>query len=94
MAGDGHAGRDAGRDAGTDAGRNAGRDAGREFLPMPRGERRALAFLLVFSAASFLPAWRHLEVLGVAVSGWMMAILMLISPLLTLWVFGSAGRRR
>ena len=56
---------------------------------MARGEGAVLAFLLAFSAVSFWPAWRHLEVLGVALSGWLMAALMLVSPLLTLWVLAA-----
>ncbi len=64
------------------------------FFPMARGERLALAFLILFSAFCFLPVWRELELLGMAVSGWLMAALMLISPVLTLWVFGRRGRGR
>lgn len=67
---------------------------GNAFFPMAKGERLTLAFLLLFSATSFLPAWRGLQILGVAVSGWMMAALMLISPLLTLWVLRAARRGR
>jgi hypothetical protein len=60
---------------------------GRDFHPMARGERSALAILLLFSAVSFLPIWRTFEVLGMALSGWMMATLMVVSPILTLWIF-------
>ncbi|MDH5565485.1 MAG: hypothetical protein OEY15_02325 [Myxococcales bacterium] len=66
---------------------------GRHFFPMARGEAFALVFLLLFSAVCFLPVWRQLEVVGMALSGWGMAALMVISPVLTLWVFRS-GRRR
>jgi hypothetical protein len=65
-----------------------------EFFPMPRGERLALAFLLLFAGVAFLPAWRDVRLLGMAASGWMMAALMLLSPILTLWVFGSRRRGR
>jgi hypothetical protein len=69
--------------------------AGRsDFFPMARGERGVLAFLIVFSAVAFHPAWRSLELLGMAVSGWMMAALMLVSPLLTLGLFASGRRGR
>jgi hypothetical protein len=55
-----------------------------EFFPMARGERLALAFLVCFAGLAFLPVWRHLQVLGMAASGWWMAALMLLSPILTL----------
>ena len=58
----------------------------KDFFPMAGGERSALVFLILFSAVSFLPIWRSIEVLGMALSGWMMAALMVISPILTLWV--------
>jgi hypothetical protein len=67
--------------------------ADRSFFPMARGERAVLLFLILFSAVSFLPMWRSLDVAGMALSGWMMAALMVISPILTLWLFGR-GRRR
>ncbi len=57
------------------------------FFPMGRGEAAALGFLILFSVVSFLPVWRTVEVAGMAVFGWLMAALMLLSPALTLWVF-------
>lgn len=65
----------------------------KSFFGMGRGEAATLAFLILFSAFSFLPRWRHIEVAGMAVFGWLMAALMLISPALALVVF-LAGRRR
>jgi hypothetical protein len=62
------------------------------FFRMAGGERSALVFLIVFSAVSVLPIWRGFEVLGMALSGWLMAALMVVSPILTLWIF--RGRRR
>ena len=44
------------------------------FFSMRRGEAVALLFLIAFSAFSFLPVWRRVA-------------LMLISPVLTLFVF-------
>ena len=64
----------------------------RQFFSMRRGEMAALLFLVAFSAVSFLPVWRRIEVAGMAVFGWLMVALMLISPVLTLWVFLSEGR--
>ena len=57
------------------------------FFPMNRGEAAALLFLVAFSLFSFLPAWRTEEVAGLAVFGWLMAILMVLSPALALLVF-------
>lgn len=67
---------------------------GRDFFPMAKGEGFALLFLILFSAGAFLPVWRDVEVLGLSLSGWWMAALMLVSPLLTLWVFGRRRRGR
>jgi hypothetical protein len=66
---------------------------GRQLYPMARGERLALAFLIVFSIVCFLPVWRTIEVVGMALTGWLMAALMVTSPILTLWVV-RGGRRR
>ena len=59
----------------------------KNLFPMERGERGALAFLTLFSVAAFLPIWRSIDVAGMALTGWMMAALMVISPIVTLWVF-------
>ena len=63
------------------------------FFPMRRSEGLALAFLIAFSIVSFLPPWRELEVAGMAVFGWLMAALMLVSPALMLLVFRRGGKR-
>ena len=54
---------------------------------MRGAELAVLGFLVLFSILSFLPVWRTVEVFGMAVFGWLMAVLMLISPALALWVF-------
>ena len=54
---------------------------------MRRSEVAALLFLIAFSVFSFLPVWRRIEIAGIAVFGWLMIALMLISPVLTLFVF-------
>ena len=64
----------------------------RQFFSMRKSEAAALLFLVAFSAFSFLPVWRRIEVAGMAVFGWLMVALMLISPVLTLWVFLSERR--
>lgn len=60
---------------------------GKSFVTLGPSEGAALVFLILFSAVSFLPVWRTLEIAGMAVFGWLMAALMLISPALMLWVF-------
>ena len=66
----------------------------KSFFPMGRGEAATLLFLILFSAISFLPVWRTLEVAGMAAFGWWMAALMVISPALALGVFVLGRRRR
>lgn len=60
---------------------------------MPRSEALVLLFLVAFSAFSFLPVWRTVSVAGMAVFGWLMAALMILSPALALCVF-LRGRLR
>ena len=57
------------------------------FFSMERGEMLALAFLLIFSAITFLPVWREVEIGGMVAFGWLMAALMVLSPALALFVF-------
>jgi hypothetical protein len=63
----------------------------KSFFPMKRREAALLLFLVAFSAFSFLPVWRTAEVAGLAVFGWLMAILMVVSP--TLALLGFRRRR-
>ena len=65
----------------------------RSFFKMGRGEAATLAFLILFSAFSFLPLWRTLELAGMAVFGWLMAALMLVSPALALLAFRNRRRK-
>lgn len=65
----------------------------KSFFPMDRAEAAALAFLVALSAFSFLPAWRTHEIAGMAVFGWLMTALMVLSPALALFVFGRRGKR-
>jgi hypothetical protein len=67
---------------------------GKNLFPMARAEWSALAFLMLFSVAAFLPVWRTIDVAGMAFTGWMMAALMVISPIVTLWVFRRSRQRR
>jgi hypothetical protein len=62
------------------------------FFPMRRRERWALFGLIAFSVLAFLPAFGEASVLGVAVFGWLMAILLLGSPaILLLLVVGQSA---
>ncbi len=65
----------------------------KSFFPMERVEALALAFLVAFSVISFLPVWRGAEIAGMAVFGWLMAALMVLSPALALLVFSRKGKR-
>jgi hypothetical protein len=63
------------------------------FFPMDRAEAAALLFLISFSVLSFLPVFRTTEIGGMAVFGWLMAALMVLSPALALFVFRKRERR-
>jgi hypothetical protein len=65
----------------------------KSLFPMGRGEKATLGFLVVFSAVSFLPVWRSVEVAGMAMFGWLMAALMVVSPALAFFVFWRQRRR-
>ena len=56
----------------------------KSFFPIRRGEGATLLFLIAFAAFAFIPSWRTVEVGGMAVFGWLIAALMLISPALAL----------
>jgi len=66
----------------------------KEFFAMRRAEAVVLLFLIAFSVFSFLPVWRRVEIAGIAVFGWLMVALMLISPVLTLLVFLRGESRK
>lgn len=54
------------------------------FFPMSRGDAIYLIALLVLAAVSFLPFTREVEVGGMALLGWAMAALMVLSPVVAL----------
>ena len=64
----------------------------KQFFPMGNGEILMLVYLIVMAVISFLPMWRTIEIGGMAVFGWLMAVLMITSPLLTLLVFRHSDR--
>ncbi|MCA9540169.1 MAG: hypothetical protein KC620_14830 [Myxococcales bacterium] len=54
------------------------------FFPMPRGDLIYLAALIVGSVICFLPPWQEAEWGGMAVMGWLLAALMVLSPAIAL----------
>lgn len=54
------------------------------FFPMPRGDRWYLIAIIVFSFISFLPWSQGIHVAGMALFGWLMAALMVLSPTIAL----------
>jgi hypothetical protein len=69
----------------------------RGFFELPGVDRALLVALLSYAAACFLPWWREMQVAGMAVFGWLMAALMLLSPAAAIFVLfkqkGRAARR-
>jgi type VI protein secretion system component VasK len=66
----------------------------KQFFPMGKCEKLMLVFLIVMAVISFLPMWRTMEIGGMAVFGWLLAALMIISPLLALLVFRRADKAK
>jgi peptidoglycan/LPS O-acetylase OafA/YrhL len=64
------------------------------FFPMRRREAATLGFLIAFAAFAFIPAWRTTELWGMAVFGWLIAALMVVSPALALVMFLSGRDTR
>lgn len=54
------------------------------FYPMKRGDVIYIVFVLVFSILSFLPWSRRISLFGMALFGWLMVALMVISPAIVL----------
>jgi len=55
------------------------------FFPISRGDLWFIVALLAFSVVSFLPWSRSIKWNGMAMLGWMMALLMVLSPTIALW---------
>ncbi len=68
----------------------------KQFFPMGKGEALLLVYLIIMAVISFLPLWRTMEIGGMAVFGWLMAALMITSPILALLLFqlGEKGKKR
>ncbi len=54
------------------------------FFPMPSGDRWFLLAIILFSIISFLPWMQEIQISGMALFGWMMAALMILSPTIAL----------
>jgi hypothetical protein len=65
------------------------------FFPLESADRWTLAVLVVYAVVAFLPWWRTVEVGGMALFGWLMAGLMVLSPVLALVrLWARRGGRR
>lgn len=56
-----------------------------KFFPMPSGDRWFLLTIILFSVISFLPWIQEIQISGMALFGWMMAALMILSPTIALF---------
>lgn len=56
----------------------------RSFFPMPLGDLLYLVVLIAFAVVAFLPWARDIEWGGMALVGWLMALLMVLSPAIAL----------
>ncbi len=64
------------------------------FFPMRQGDRLYVVALLVYTAVAFLPVFREPQLGGISVFGWLMAVLMVLSPAGALTLFVLERRRR
>ncbi len=55
-----------------------------QFFSMDSGDRWYLLSITIFSVFAFMPWARSVEVGGMALFGWLMAILMIFSPAIAL----------
>ncbi len=63
------------------------------FFPMPAADRWYLVIVIVFAALAFLPWSRAVQVAGMAMFGWLMAGLMLLSPAIALILIWRERRK-
>jgi CDP-diglyceride synthetase len=54
------------------------------FFPMPSGDRWFLLTIIIFSIIAFLPWTQRVHLAGMALFGWLMAALMILSPAIAL----------
>lgn len=55
------------------------------FFPMSSGDRWFLLTIILFSIISFLPWMQEIQISGMALFGWLMAALMILSPAIALF---------
>ena len=56
----------------------------RGFFPMSRGDLAYVILLLGFAVVAFLPWAREVHFVGVALVGWLMALLMIVAPVVAI----------
>ena len=54
------------------------------FFSMPSGDRWFLLTIIIFSIIAFLPWTQRVHIAGMALFGWLMAALMILSPAIAL----------
>ena len=69
-------------------------DSRRGFRSIARGDRVFLAVVIGFAAVAFLPWSRALSIGPMALLGWLMAALMILSPVIALIRLAQSGRDR
>lgn len=64
------------------------------FFSMRGGDRAYLVVLALASALCFLPAWRDVQLGGMALTGWLLGALMVLSPTIALVRIARERRAR
>lgn len=54
------------------------------FFSMPSGDRWFLLTIIIFAIIAFLPWMQEIQMSGMALFGWLMAALMILSPAIAL----------
>mgnify|MGYP000146670267 CR=1 FL=1 len=60
-----------------------------QFFHLKKKESFFLIGNLVYAIVAFLPFWSDKIFWGLSATGWLLAIFMVISPLIALWIFLS-----
>lgn len=64
------------------------------FFRLSSFDRWYLVTLIAFSVLAFLPLWREIEIAGMSMLGWWMAILMVFAPSIALLRFALNRKKR